>query len=233
MLAGILVSLLLWLRIGRRDPRLIYIYLGALGGAFVGAKLVYLGAEGWLHWHDENRWLQLATGKTILGGLLGGYAGVEMAKSLVAYKNPTGDWFALIAPLTIMLGRVGCVVHGCCLGRICSPAWFTINDAAGMARWPAALVELIFNAVFFVFALTLRRARILTGQHFHIYLMAYGLFRFVHEYVRATPVIAGGLSGYQVAALAVALLGLAGFLKRQDALRGSHAPLPTSVSSVP
>jgi phosphatidylglycerol:prolipoprotein diacylglycerol transferase len=225
MLAGILISLILWLRMGRRDPRLIYIYLGALGGAFLGAKLVYLAAEGWLHWHDENRWIQLATGKTILGGLIGGYLGVEVAKWLVGYQKPTGDWFALVAPFTIMLGRVGCLVHGCCLGRVCSHGWFTTNDASGVPRWPAALVELMFNAVFAGVALALRRARILPGQHFHVYLIAYGLFRFGHEYLRATPAIAGGLSGYQIAALAVSLLGLAGFLKRREVFK-TTAPLP-------
>src|ERR1017187_9000743 len=55
MLAGIGVSLVLWSRLTRRDSRMIPIYLGALAGAFLGAKLVYLAAEGWLHWHDPNR----------------------------------------------------------------------------------------------------------------------------------------------------------------------------------
>src|ERR1019366_2541589 len=32
-------------------------------------------------------------------------------------------------------------------GRGCEPAWFTVNDAAGLARWLAAWMELIFNAV--------------------------------------------------------------------------------------
>ena len=47
--------------------------------------------------------------------------------------------------------------------------------------------------------------------------MAYGLFRFAHEFVRATPQIAGPLSGYQIAALGVAALGLVGFVLRRHA----------------
>ena len=77
MLSGICISLLFWRRVAQRDSRLFYIYLGALGGAFLGAKVIYMAAEGWLRWHDPNRWLEWATGKTILGGLLGGYAGVK------------------------------------------------------------------------------------------------------------------------------------------------------------
>src|SRR6266567_145600 len=149
MLAGIFVSIVLWSRVARRDERLVLIYVAALAGAFLGAKIVYLGAEGWLHWHDENRWLILATGKSITGALLGGYAAVEIAKRLLGYKGVTGDWFALIAPLSIMVGRVGCVLHGCCLGRVCSASWFSVADTTGVARWPATQVELIFNALAF------------------------------------------------------------------------------------
>ena len=74
MLAAIIVSIILWSRVARRDQRLLFIYIAALVSAFLGAKLVYLAAEGWLHWHDPDRWLQFATGKSITGGLLGGSA---------------------------------------------------------------------------------------------------------------------------------------------------------------
>ena len=222
MLASIFISFLFWSRLAKRDSRLIGIYVAALGGAFVGAKLVYIGAEGWLHWHDSNRWLQFATGKSILGGLLGGYAGVEIAKRWLGYATATGDWFAVVTPITIMLGRTGCILHGCCLGRVCEPAWFTMNDSSGVARWPAALIELLFHAVIFGVVLSLRRQRALAGQHFHLYLIAYGLFRFAHEFLRATPQIFGPLSGYQIAALGIMVFGCVAFVSRH---KGGSAPL--------
>ena len=215
MLAGIFVSLLFWSRLARRDERLVLIYIAALAGAFLGAKLIYLGAEGWLHWHDANRWVILATGKSITGALLGGYLAVEIAKRLLKYTGTTGDWFAVIAPVGIMLGRIGCMMHGCCLGRACDASWFTVNDPDGLARWPASQVEFVFNALMLAVILILRRQKILPGQHFHIYLMAYGLFRFFHEFLRATPQILGPISGYQIAALALFGLGLAGFSARR------------------
>lgn len=215
MLSGIFVSIALWSRVARRDERLVLIYIAALVGAFIGAKIVYLGAEGWLHWHDNNRWIELATGKSITGALLGGYAAVEIAKRLLKYPGTTGDWFALVSPLAIMLGRVGCILHGCCLGRVCAPSWFTMNDATGVPRWPAALVELLFNALMLGVVLFFRWRRILPRQHFHIYLIAYGLFRFAHEFLRATPQILGPFSGYQIAALAIVALGAWRFWKRR------------------
>src|SRR3954452_25535905 len=107
--AGILVSLVIWIRLGRSEPRLITVYLGALLGAFTGAKIVYLLAEGWLFWDSPDRWLIWATGKTILGALIGGYAGVEIAKKAVGYDKATGDLFAIIAPIGIIFGRIGCL----------------------------------------------------------------------------------------------------------------------------
>jgi phosphatidylglycerol:prolipoprotein diacylglycerol transferase len=136
----------------------------------------------------------------------------------------TGDWFAIIAPAGIMLGRIGCLLQGCCLGRVCDAGWYTINDLHGVARWPAVPVEFLFNAILLGVVLVLRWRRILPGQHFHIYLMAYGIFRFFHEFMRDTPQIIGMISGYQLAALAVAGLGAAGFIRRQRRLSPVSQP---------
>src|SRR5690348_14742350 len=87
MLGGIVVSIVLWSRIARRDERLVFIYIAGLMGAFLGAKLVYILAEGWLHFGQPDMWLQLATGKTILGALLGGYGAVELAKKFLGYRE--------------------------------------------------------------------------------------------------------------------------------------------------
>lgn len=216
MLLAIGMSLVFWTRLARRDDRLLLVYLGALAGAFLGAKLVYLFAEGWRDFAEADRWQRLATGKTILGAFLGGYAGVELAKKLLGYPRATGDWFALIVPAAIVMGRFGCLLHGCCLGNVCeSSHWWTLADRNGMPRWPAVPVEIGFNLAAIGVFWVLRRRHWLPGQHFHLYLIAYGSFRFLHEFGRATPRMLGPLSGYQLAALAVAALGIWGFRKRQ------------------
>ena len=214
LLAGIAISIIVWSRIAKRDERLLLIYVAALIGAFLGAKIVYLLAEGWLDWNQPNRWRRLATGKTIIGGLLGGYVAVELAKKFVGYKSGTGDWFALIAPMGIIVGRLGCLLHGCCPGEACARKWYAMNDAEGIPRWPAVPAEVAFNLIALTSFLILRRFRVLPGQHFHLYLIAYGIFRFVHEFFRATPRVIGPLSGYAIAALVTAVWGLYTFAKR-------------------
>jgi prolipoprotein diacylglyceryltransferase len=62
-----------------------------------------------------------------------------------------------------------------------------LRDASGIARWPAVPLEIGFNALALPAFLVLRKCRLLAGQHFHLYLMSYGAFRFAHEFARATP----------------------------------------------
>jgi phosphatidylglycerol:prolipoprotein diacylglycerol transferase len=107
------------------------------------------------------------------------------------------------------------VLHGCCLGVVCQPAWFTVNDATGGARWPAAQVELLFNVIALAVLGGMRWRKLMPGQLFHLYLMAYGAFRFGHEFWRETPQILGPISGYQLAALLLFGLGAVRFWQRR------------------
>jgi phosphatidylglycerol:prolipoprotein diacylglycerol transferase len=61
----------------------------------------------------------------------------------------------------------------------------------------------------------MRKRSVLTGQHFHLYLIAYGLFRFLHEFLRATPKPFIGLSGYQIIALLLAIIASLAFVARR------------------
>ena len=191
---------------------MLVIYIGALVGAFAGAKLAYLFAEGWLDWPRADRWLRIATGKSVLGGLLGGYAGVELAKKLVGHKSSTGDGFALIVPLGLALGRVGCFFHGCCLGKSGYAGVFATREG----RWPAPMIEGVFQLTMLVMLFELRRSGLLRDRLIFLYFAAYGLFRFLHEFMRETPEMAWGLSGYQIIALGLVWAGWNGLRVRKS-----------------
>ena len=207
LLLAIIVSAVYWIRHSKNDPLLPLVYAAALGGAFLGAKIAFLAAEGWFAPAGDQRWLHLLTGKSVTGALLGGFLGVELTKRLVGYKKITGDKFALIAPIGIIIGRIGCLTHGCCQGIACNLGPFSIRGPDGTAHWPAVPVEMLFNLLAVTAVVLLRRANRFPNQLFHLYLVAYGLFRFAHEFLRATPKPLAGLSGYQVIALLLALTG--------------------------
>ena len=216
MLLAIGVSLFGWWKLARNEPTKLYLYFLALGSAFVGAKLVYLFAEGSIAWSSPQRIQHLLTGKSVTGALIGGYLGVELGKKMTGETAPTGDRFALIAPLGITIGRFGCLSHGCCLGApLASAHWW-----APHGRWPAVPVEIAFNLLFLSFAFVAYRRKLFPNQLFHIYLVAYGIFRLAHEFARATPGLWGTpVTGYQIAAVALVALGAIRYCSRRAWMR--------------
>lgn len=93
-----------WSRRMRGTPAAFAVFVGAIIGAYSGAKLVFIAVEWPVFFGAADQWIRLAAGKSILGALLGGYAGVEIAKKMIGYREPTGDWFAVGVPLAIPRG---------------------------------------------------------------------------------------------------------------------------------
>jgi phosphatidylglycerol:prolipoprotein diacylglycerol transferase len=77
-------------------------------------------------------------------------------------------------------------------------------------------VEIGFQVLAIISLSLMRKRSILPGQHFHLYLIAYGVFRFLHEFLRATPKPFLGLSGYQLIALALAATAMLAFRARAN-----------------
>ncbi|MGC4015778.1 MAG: prolipoprotein diacylglyceryl transferase [Luteolibacter sp.] len=210
LLGGIAWGAVYWFRESKTDSRVALIYAGGLVGAFLGAKLSFLLAEGWLYAHDPDRWKIWLSGKSVMGALPGGWAGVEIAKKALGYRKITGDKFARLLPPALILGRIGCLHAGCCTGIACS-----------FGLWPSVEVEIAFQVLALVGLWIMARRGWQTGQHFHLYLIAYGIFRFLHEFLRATPKPFWGMSGYQWIALATAAAAWLAYRRRKQAMAGT------------
>ena len=198
----------------RANPPLQLIVIGALAGGFLGAKLAYLFAEGWVDWSAPDRWMRLLTGKSVLGGLLGAFGGVELMKRAYGIHTPTGDGFAVTLPFGLLLGRIGCILQGCCLGQPWADGWCAVQDASGVARWPAPHVEAGFQLLMLGVLAGMRHRGLCRDRLFYVYLTAYGAFRFAHEFLRDTPRMVGGFSGYHLLALATVLTGVVMLIRR-------------------
>lgn len=206
LVVGILIGVIGWSREARKDSRIPMIYAAGIAGAFLGAKLAFLIAEGWMFVGHPDRVRILLSGKSIMGGLPGGWIGVEVAKKVLGYEKATGDRFALMLPVSLTLGRMGCLAAGCCKGIPCR-----------FGIWPSVEVEIVFQLVSLGVLLGLRARDRAVGQHFHLYLMGYGTFRFVHEFLRATPKPFLGISGYQIIAVVTALAAFVAYRRRARA----------------
>ncbi len=181
-----------------------------LTGAAVGAKLAFLAGD--LSWpFAPVSWEQVIfSGRSITGGLLGGLVTAELAKIPLGYRELPNDWFATKLPLSVGVGRVGCLLAGCCRGVETRSQWSLVYSD-GIARFPAQAWELGFQLVAFGVCFVLYRRRLLRGRVFASYLVAYGLFRVVIEVLRDTRKLDSGGSVYQWLSVAMVICGAASF----------------------
>jgi phosphatidylglycerol:prolipoprotein diacylglycerol transferase len=226
VLAAILVGALFPVMQDIPDPRRRRQYVMLQGitliGAAIGCKLAVLFGElGWpfasSHAGHAGDWSAVAlSGRSILGALIFGLLAAEIAKPIMGYPLPPNDRFAAVLPFTLAIGRVGCLLHGCCRGVRCEAAWYTITYSDGIPRHPIAAYEIIFDVAVGIAFIWMVKRRIARGQLFSIFLILYGVFRFTTEFWRETPKLYGGwLSGYQVLSCVAALLG-AGFIVKRS-----------------
>lgn len=132
-----------------------------------------------------------AGGRTIMAGVLFGWLAVEVAKRAMGIKASTGAAFALALALGEAIGRVGCHLNACCIGK----EWtgpFAVHQA-GADRFPVQLLSGAFSFALFLALFALRK-RVESAVLFRLYLMAFAGGRFFLEFLRGESPRYGPLS---------------------------------------
>jgi|GEM_PF-33697 len=223
---------------------------GALMGAAIGAHVLgtlehlpeSLGWAQSVHTasteqpdHAHLNWLtnaihalgleQLLIGKTIVGGLIGGWIGVEIAKRFSGLRESTGD--VMVVPLAVgmAIGRIGCFLTGiedATYGVETTLPW-AIDFGDGVMRHPTQLYDIIFLATL-AFALTrLKRtqfAQARSGVLFRAFMASYLLWRFSVDFIKPTPTLFAGMTAIQMACAitgSIALISLWRLKPREEA----------------
>lgn len=199
---------------GRDKRRYWTVQVIAFVAALIGAKAAVVFGDALWPLKPFHDWHALfVSGRSIAGALLLGFLAAEAAKPLLDYDIPPNDRFAMILPFSIGIGRIGCLLAGCCRGLpYDGPLAITYDD--GIPRHPAPLYEMLFHFMIGFLLIRLWRRQILFGRLFALYLASYGAFRFVSEFWRETAKPFGGLSAYQWIALAMIVAGSVAILMR-------------------
>ena len=203
---GVLVATIVFSREARRrgavNDQSVVAVAGALVGGAIGMRL-----SGWAE-HVNMRLnptlLQAWEfgSRSILGGLVGAYLGVLIAKRIGGYTGKTGDLFAPAVALGMAVGRIGCYLTEA-PGRPTGLPWGVHAPAstpqcpgciAGVAMHPSFLYEIGFQLVAFVVLLWLRDRVSRPGELFVLYVAGYAVFRFFVEFVRANETVWLGLT---------------------------------------
>ena len=190
-LAYLIAALVFWGMARRRNMATegisVLLVVGLVGGLAAAnlAQLIFTGQPG----------------KSIEGGIAGGWIAVILAKHYLHIRRPTGDLFALAISAGEAIGRIGCFIGGCCYGKAATLAWATYER--GALRQPTQLYLAAWAALTYGVLVLLERRRVLPENGLFI---VQGLLfcsgRFVVEFYRTAPALAFGLTAAQLGALA-------------------------------
>lgn len=203
------------------EPQRWTVLAGAAVGALVGSRLLGI-AEQWptveAAWRAGHLLALLFSpgGKTIVGGLLGGWLGVELVKRVSGIGRRTGDLFALPLCVGIAVGRVGCLIAGLAddtYGKPTSLPW-AVDLGDGIGRHPVQIYEILFLVL--VGIVVSRKWKLPEGARFRIFLGSYLAWRVAIDFLKPQPLV-GGMNVIQWAAVGgILLLVLDGWVGRSE-----------------
>jgi prolipoprotein diacylglyceryltransferase len=186
------------------DDRRWLVVAAAAVGALFGSRILGLLEEApRIGWHWQQLFVLTGGGKTIVGGLLGGWLAVEIIKLFAGIRSRTGDLFAVPLCIGIAIGRIGCFFAGMAddtYGKPTTLPW-GVNFGDGIARHPTQLYEIVFLVVLACLLYRWNARPHRGGQIFRAFLAAYLAWRFLIDFLKPQPLV-HGLNMIQWACLA-------------------------------
>jgi phosphatidylglycerol---prolipoprotein diacylglyceryl transferase len=197
-------------------------------GSVVGSKvLCWLEDPARVLHHWQNPAV-LLSGKTIVGGLIGGLIAVEWVKKRVGETRRTGDLFAVPMCVGIAVGRIGCFLSGLQDDTYGSPTTLPwgINFGDGQFRHPTQLYELVFVLILAATLYKLMNRPHLQGDIFKLFMVSYFGWRLAIDFIKPDPRVLG-ITSLQWASIAMILF------YSSDVFRWIAAAIPIKTVSNP
>jgi phosphatidylglycerol---prolipoprotein diacylglyceryl transferase len=193
--SGFLAAAIHWSWMGRRmgfpGGFGVELCLWVVVASVVGARLAYVAANFSLFWENPVYVFRIDRGGLVY---YGGFVGAVLAVILVAGIRRIPLWrLADLAigpvPLGHALGRVGCLLNGCCYGAV-TDGWWAV-PLGEVRRYPVPLMEATLNLALYIVLLHFARTKHREGRVFALYLLIYPPIRFGLEYLRGDERLQG------------------------------------------
>ena len=162
-------------------------------GALVGSRVLGVLDQALFTHAAISQMLSLNGGKTIVGGLLGGWFAVELVKKIEGVRTRTGDLFAIPLCLGIAVGRIGCLLAGLAddtYGNATALPW-GVDFGDGVSRHPTQVYEILFLAALAGVLLPLKTRPHPDGFLFRVFMASYLTWRLLIDFLKPDPVVAG------------------------------------------
>lgn len=198
---AILIGLGLYLFQLRKDQvkssNALYIVLFALVGGAIGAK-VPIFIIYWKELSQTNVSMDiLLSGRSIVGGLIGGFLFTLLSKRLFNIKDKMGNQIAIPVAFSMAIGRFACLFRGCCYGQPTGNN-YGIDFGDGIHRHPTQIYEMIFDFLLALYLIYRKKKGVSPGELFMIFMNYYLGFRFLNEFIRVEHVTKLGLTDFQL-----------------------------------
>ncbi len=210
---------------GLDGARLVDVGLWLVIWALIGAKGLLILVELPRYLSDPGQLLGvLRAGGVFLGGFLAAFvAGVVLIRR---YRLPPLATLDVLVPSVALgqaIGRVGCLLAGCCWGSRCDLPWaVTYTDPVAAANvgtplhvplHPFPVYAAIVNLSLYLILEAIYARRPAAGRVFASYLVGYGSARFLLEFVRGDAgrgfVFGGAMSTSQLISSLLIVTGIA------------------------
>ena len=215
-----------------------------IGGTIIGARALYVISYWKQDFAGQPLWeiFKIRSGLVFYGGLIGASLGTLIYTR--RYKLPLWKIADILAPSIALghaFGRIGCLMTGCCYGRVCSLPWaihFPHEPPLGsdpntglIGRHPTQLYESALNFLLFFGLNWFYPRKKFDGHVFAIYLIAYSILRGVVEMFRGDYSLSSYLAGvFTPAQTASIVIFVAGCVLLRVLRRPRKAPEPSATA---
>lgn len=218
LLGGLLVGKISrhW-KLGLSADDIMTVVVGIALGAVIGGRLGYclFYGDGYYLAHPLKILATYEGGMSFHGGLAGAIVGGCIAARPVHVSALTFcDLGVIVTPIGLFFGRLANFVNGELWGKPTDLPWGVVFEAGGVARHPSQLYEaLLEGVVMFVILYSLSRKLPPRpqGTFTGLFLLLYGVFRILIEFVRVPDAQLGYLFGPitmgQVLSLPLVIIG--------------------------
>ena len=187
VLVGLLIAQRLAFSAGIDGNKVFDLGIMLVIAAILGARLFYII----LNWKDflssPMDYIFSRSGFVFLGGFIGALAfGIPYAIHKKLHLWDLADIFVTGLAFGHAVGRQGCLLNGCCYGKeICETSFFATRFMT-IPGWhiPTQLFESMGEFIIFAILLIVFPKRKFKGENFIIYLIIYGILRFILEFFR-------------------------------------------------
>jgi phosphatidylglycerol---prolipoprotein diacylglyceryl transferase len=187
------------------SPSRIWVIIGAIFGALIGSRLIGALERPYELTMTNNLLSYIYNNKTVVGGFLGGLAGVELVKKIIGERRASGDLFVYPIILALMIGRMGCFSMGVyeeVYGTPSNLPW-AMDLGDGWQRHPVALYEILFLLLLWLALKRIQtKSTLENGALFKLFMITYLSFRFALDFIKPHYSIVLGLSTIQLTCLA-------------------------------